>query len=226
MALESQGIDIRRSGTAASDTAVKDATGLAVIATGIVNAHATADFAADGFTTGMRLEISSTSAHNKGVYTIKSVAATVMGFYEPACTADDNTGIYITGNKYYSIGHVVGFNGPTGNAAVIYITSLQSTAKEKMIGIRDEGQITFDINFSASAGDYHLSIKDDRANRTLRKWDINLTDRTTVTGHIPSALNFDGYVTGFAISGSVDNIIKGSLTLEITSAVKWISEGS
>jgi len=231
MAIESQGIVINRIGTAATDVATYDATGLNVTATGIQDANPAGDFVAGGFAVGMRAYMDwstlSTAVQNRGhIFTIKSVAATVMGFYEPAATAEDTTALAITGVNYYPIGQVTGFNGPTGAANVIDITHLGSTAKEKLIGLRDEGQVTIDVNLDTTATSYQMALKDDRAARTLRQYEIVLTDRGTALAHIPSALNYDAYVSGFAITGSVDNIVKASITMEITSAVKWISEGS
>lgn len=231
MAIEAQGIQIKRIGTAATDLVLHDATGLAITATGIVDVNVAADFVADGFAVGMRGYIDastmSTAVQNRGhIFTIKSVAATVMGFFEPAATAEDTTALAFTGINYYALGQVTGFNGPTGAANVIDITHLGSTAKEKMIGLRDEGQVTIDLNLDTPATSYQIALRDDRANRIKRQYEIVLTDASTALAHIPSALNFDAYVSGFSITGSVDNIVKGSVTLEITSAVKWISEGS
>jgi hypothetical protein len=48
------------------------------------------------------------------------------------------------------IGSVVGFNGPSGSAPIIDATHLASTAKEKVMGIRDEGQVVLDIFYNPS----------------------------------------------------------------------------
>src|SRR5512139_2194089 len=49
-----------------------------------------------------------------------------------------------------AVEEVKSVSGPSGQAGVIDITHLQSTAKEKMMGLRDEGQITLTCNYSAS----------------------------------------------------------------------------
>lgn len=210
-----------RIGTAASATVVYSHTAINIEATDASCANAS--FISAGFATGMRVRVSGGAQNTTRIFTIKSLTSTLMGFYGPAATAEDAVGLTLTGNSYEVIGEVVGFNGPSGAANVIDVTNLGSTAKEKRIGIRDEGQLTLDINFSPTDGP-QMAMKNDRANRTLREYEIRLTD--AVTGYIPTALNFDAYVTGFAISGSVDNVVKGSLTLEITSAVKWITSAS
>ena len=74
-----------------------------------------------------------------------------------------------------SIGEVVGFNGPTGSANVIDASHLGSTAKEKMIGLRDEGQITLDCNL-APADSGQVKLRECRAARTQGNWAIKMTD--------------------------------------------------
>ncbi|MDY6844228.1 MAG: phage tail tube protein [Thermodesulfobacteriota bacterium] len=112
------------------------------------------------------------------------------------------------------IGEVTGFNGPTGSAAVIDVTHLDSTAKEKMMGLRDEGQITLDCNLVAS-NTGQINLRTDRADRNLRKACVKLNDTSSYQ------LQFDAYVTGFAISGAVDGKMTCGVTLEITGAVTW-----
>ena len=43
------------------------------------------------------------------------------------------------------IGQVVGFNGPTGSAGKIDVTNLLSTAKEFLMGLREEGELSIDV---------------------------------------------------------------------------------
>jgi hypothetical protein len=226
MAIESQGIQIRRQGTAVSDTAHIVNTSLQVAAT-VITQTAANGFIVSGFSSGMRVMVSGGTQNAGQVFTVKSLTSVALNIYAPSgATAEDATGLTLTGEAYYPIGEVTGFNGPTGSANVIDVTNLGSTAKEKMIGIRDEGQVSISVNVNASADQYQLALKNDRAARSLRKFDITFTDQATALAHIPSAINFDAYVTGFAITGSVDNAVKGTITLEITSAVKWIAKAS
>jgi len=113
---------------------------------------------------------------------------------------------------------VVGFNWPTGAANVIDASHLGSTAKEKMLGLRDEGQVTLDVNFrpGTTAQDYMRTC---RANRYMRKALIQLNDSTVELAK--TKIIFDAYVSGFSITGAVDQIVKGSITLEITGACTY-----
>lgn len=108
---------------------------------------------------------------------------------------------------------VTGWNGPTGSAAVIDITAVSDTAgKQKLMGLRDEGQITLDINYQATAAS-HIAILTDRAARNKRNLAIYFNDGNT------SLMHMKCYPTGFAITGAVDQAVKASVTFEITGAV-------
>jgi hypothetical protein len=115
---------------------------------------------------------------------------------------------------FTAIGKVVSFQGPGGTANVIDVTSLESTAREKLMGIADEGQFTFDVNLRTD-DTQQMGLKDDRVNRTLRNFELHLTDTGT------TVLSWAGYVLGFSISGAVDDKIGASITVEISGAVTW-----
>lgn len=117
-------------------------------------------------------------------------------------------------SSFSNIGNIVGFSGPGGSAAVIDVTNLDSLAKEKLMGLPDEGQFTMEINLDPD-NTQHIALKDARANRTKQEFKITLTDAT------PTTLVFFGYVLGFELSGSVDNVVKANLTVEIDGAVAW-----
>ena len=118
----------------------------------------------------------------------------------------------------HAVAEVVGFNGPTGSANVIDVSHLGSTAKEKLIGLRDEGQVSFDVNFrpGTTGQDY---LRTCGANRSMKKAVIQLNDNTTEVAK--TKIIFDAYVSGFSITGAVDQVVKGSITLEITGACTY-----
>jgi len=115
------------------------------------------------------------------------------------------------------IGEVTDFTGPGGAAAVIDITHLQSTAKEKLMGLRDEGQVTLNVSFNATdAG--QVALRTDRANRAKKKGAIKFSDATT------SFASFDAYCLNFSISGAVDQKVNAAITLEIDGPVAWTTK--
>lgn len=116
------------------------------------------------------------------------------------------------------LGQVVGFNGPSGSAGKIDVTNLGSTAKEFLMGIRDEGEISLDVIYDpADAG--QAGAFADRGTRTRRAWGIALTDGSS------NLIKGLGYMSGFAVTGAVDDAVKASLTISITGAVN-VSTGT
>ena len=113
---------------------------------------------------------------------------------------------------YNDIPEVVSFSGPGGAGQVIDVTNLASTAVEKVMGLADEGQLSFEINY-VPANTYHAALRTARANKTLTKFKLTFTD----TGAME--WTFDAYVTGFTVSGGVNASVKASVTLEITSSI-------
>lgn len=109
------------------------------------------------------------------------------------------------------IGQVVGFNGPTGSAAKIDVTNLLSTAKEFLMGLRDEGDLSIDVMYDPEDVG-QAAMFADRGTRTRRGWIIKLSTSSKKLGGL-------GYCTGFAITGATDDSIKASITISITGAV-------
>jgi len=112
------------------------------------------------------------------------------------------------------VGNVVGFSGPQGSANVIDVTHLGSTMREKRMGLPDEGSITFDL-LSNLSDTGQTKMRECRAARTKCLVGILLND-TRVT-----LVTMEGYVTGYAVSGAVDDVVKTAVTFEISGAASW-----
>ena len=69
---------------------------------------------------------------------------------------------------FETIPNVVSFQGPGGQASVIDVTNLASTAKEKRVGLRDEGQLSLSLHFNPD-DTVHQGLRTDRANRVRRQ---------------------------------------------------------
>ena len=117
--------------------------------------------------------------------------------------------------SYNAIGSIISFNGPGGSATVIDTTTLASTAKEKTMGLPDEGQFTLEVYVDNTDTTGQVELKTARTARTSRAFQITLTDSPQ------SVATFTGYVLGYAIQGGVDAAIKASITIEISGAVTW-----
>ena len=134
----------------------------------------------------------------------------------------DTTGKTITDNTdaatatpaaWIEIGEVNTWDGPGGSASMYETTHLGSTAKEKQIGLPDEGQVTLSINWIQDTDAGQQAAKTARAARTEKDFRITFSDASTAT--------FSGYVLGLTSSGGVDDKVAGSITIEITGAVTW-----
>lgn len=117
--------------------------------------------------------------------------------------------------NFQKVGNVKTFTGPGGQTTVLDASNLESTFKEKLIGLPDEGQFSFGLNLDP-ADTAHLAIKTARRNRTLVEFRITLPN-TALT-----KLIFFGYVVGFQVAGGVDQIVNGSITVEIDGEVTWV----
>jgi len=113
---------------------------------------------------------------------------------------------------YQQITEVSNISGPGGSANVIDLTDLDSTAKEKRMGLPDEGQLTFDINYIPT-DTQHTLLRTLRASRTLTNFQLTFTDSPN------SVWTFAAYITGFQVNNAVDNVTKANVTLEISGSI-------
>jgi len=218
MAKQSQGCYIRRESSVAGSTGIiATTTGIAFVAAGNTLTN-TAGFAA--LTTGMRIKTDSTA--NVGILTVKTTGATAITVYETvSAQASGAPGISVVGHAMQTIGEVVSFGGPGLTASVIDVTSLLSTAKEKLVGVYDGGQVSLSVLFNeqASVVALHDALIRDMTARTKRQFDIVFKGNSTRN---TQAVYFGGYVSGFNITGSVDNAIKADITIALASGVDFI----
>jgi hypothetical protein len=115
--------------------------------------------------------------------------------------------------SYAAIKEIVSFNGPGGSGQVIDVTDLDSDAMEKIMGLHDEGQLSFDINY-LPADTQHALLRTARDNSQLTKFQLIFTDTGNTTW------NFDAFVTGFSVTGGVNAPVRATVTLEITGAIE------
>ena len=111
---------------------------------------------------------------------------------------------------YTAIPGIVSFNGPGGAGQVIDVTNLSSTAIEKIMGLPDEGQLSFECNY-VPENTQHAALRAARGAQTLTSFQIEFPDGTVWT--------FSAYVTNFTVSGGVNAPLKASVVLELTGSV-------
>jgi hypothetical protein len=126
-----------------------------------------------------------------------------------AITAQGITIARDNGEGFDTIPNVVSFQGPGGQASVIDVTNLSSTAKEKRVGLRDEGQLSLSMHYDPD-DEVHQYLRADRAENARRQFQITFTDSSPET-----TWTFYGYVTQFSVQGGVDAVVEASVTIEI-----------
>lgn len=110
------------------------------------------------------------------------------------------------------IARINDFSAFSGSASVIDTTSLDSTAKEKLMGLQDFGQVS--INFNVIPDDAgQVALEAAKASRTLKNFKLTLNDADDTT------YAFSGYVLSKTLNGAVDQKLTGSATIEISGAV-------
>lgn len=115
---------------------------------------------------------------------------------------------------FTKVGEMVSFDGPGGSAAVIDVSSLDSTAREKRMGLPDEGQFSFEMNMvPGNTGQQMLRAA--RRSRELTNFKLTLSDDDE------TEIKFSAFVLEFSISGGVDDKVNASCTLEISGEVDW-----
>lgn len=114
--------------------------------------------------------------------------------------------------SFTTITEVKGIDGPGGQANEIEVTDLSSTAKEYILGLQDEGDITLEINY-IPANTLHTQLRADKAAGTIRNYRITFTDSPATTW------TFSGLVKGFAVSNATDNVTQASVTLRVSGTI-------
>lgn len=113
------------------------------------------------------------------------------------------------------VGELTGFSGPNMSAGVIDVTTLQSTAKEKMIGLYDGGQISLNVNWVAT-NEGQVKLRESLVQRTKGSLLIQLSTATTAQN-----ISLEGYVIGMNVNGAVDNVLKGDFSIAITGGANF-----
>lgn len=113
---------------------------------------------------------------------------------------------------FLTIGEVVSIDGPGGNADVIDVSDLESDYREKRIGLLDEGQVTIEFKYDPDDTGQEAA----RAARNTREVS---TFRITCPDSPATTFTFQAYVSGFPLNFAVSDVIRGTMTLEITGGV-------
>jgi hypothetical protein len=123
--------------------------------------------------------------------------------------------INTTGDTWVQIKGLKSFSGIGGGSpAVIDSTDLDSEAKEKLMGLKDEGQASFTFNYIPSdAGQIALQAARDVGDVASLRVTLNTNNR----------YEFDGYVMTAEVAGGVDELLALTSNVEVTGAVTKVT---
>src|SRR5687767_6528523 len=99
------------------------------------------------------------------------------------------------------IAEIISFSGPTESAKQIDVTSMDSTAREYIAGLRDSGEISFDCNLVTSSATQQ-GLREDMDDRVQRNFRLILMDNTVEADR--TTVNFTAVVTNFTWKGATD----------------------
>lgn len=102
--------------------------------------------------------------------------------------------------------------GPDGSSPTIDVTDLDSTGREYLVGLKDEGSFALGINYIMTNA-VHMTLRAAWANRTKLRFRITWPDTGT------TVWEFSGYITGFAGDAGVDQAVTAQVTIKITGSI-------
>lgn len=112
---------------------------------------------------------------------------------------------------FTTIAEIHQFTGPQQSSKQIQVTSLDSTAQEYIAGLRDGGQVAFDMNYVPSDVPQQ-GLLTDLGSGHASNYKLLLTDGATT----PTAIAFKAIVISHQIKGQVDDRIMASVSLKIS----------
>ena len=114
--------------------------------------------------------------------------------------------------SFTTIANCKSWDGPSTENPEIDVTSLTSTAKEFVGGLVDYGELTLELNFDPNNATHQQLFADMEASPpTVTGWRIQFVNPTV-------NYYWQAFVKSFSISGEVDGVISGSLTLRLSGA--------
>ena len=123
----------------------------------------------------------------------------------------------VTEPTWTQVKNVKSYSGFDGTATELDATDLDSTAKEKLLGLMDEGSFSIDINTNmADPGQSALKA----AQRSSAKLQFKLD---TPDGY---SYTFFGFVKSFPLQGGVDAILATTVQMTITGSVTETAPGA
>lgn len=114
--------------------------------------------------------------------------------------------------SFNNIPEIRTIGGPDGSAPLIDVTDLNSTAREYLLGLKDEGSFELGILY-IPANAVHSALRTAWSNRTSLRFRITFVDTGT------TVWEFTGYVQNFRGQMGVDQAVEATLTIKVTGSI-------
>lgn len=114
--------------------------------------------------------------------------------------------------SFSNIPEIRSIGGPDGSAPTIDVTDLDSTAREYVLGLKDEGSFSLGVMY-IPANAVHQTLRNAWSDRTQLRFRVTFTDTTT------TVWEFNGFVTGFSQSAAVDTVVEATVGIKITGEI-------
>lgn len=129
-----------------------------------------------------------------------------------------------TATTSIEVTNITSFNPPSPNSDEIDKTSLTSTAKEFLQGLRDYGEASFEMNWDPIASANHQQLQADFDAGTTREWIIGFSDGTSPAPTVTASafgtpattrtwVKFTGFIKAIPMQGATNDLVKSTLTV-------------
>lgn len=120
-------------------------------------------------------------------------------------------GISVDGTTYTQVGCVTGYSLDGAGRSEIDTTCNNSTSKEFVFGLRDNGTMSLDINYDPDGAGLAL-VEASYSSDTPYHFEVVYSNGAT-SG---TKKEFEGYVVNISDSGAVDDKISGTIEIKIS----------
>jgi hypothetical protein len=115
-----------------------------------------------------------------------------------------------------TVGNATAWSGPSFTRNEIDVTALDSVAKEYILGLKDPGEFSMDVNVDKTDPGQEFLWGELNQN-------VPIPVKMTWPSTPPDGFTFEALVMNFETSGSADDKIDGTITLRVTGDVTQIA---
>lgn len=128
--------------------------------------------------------------------------------------------------SFTEIGSVVDINGPTSSRGEVETTALDSTAKEFLLQLKDQGELSLTVNYKpGDTGQQLLQTLFDTEPPPSRTWKITLPTDSDAGHSTGTVIEGTGRVSGMPFTVSTDSKVEREVTIRNTGDVT-VTHGS